>query len=898
MSARRADLLAIAFFFILAVLAVGPGLLPGRTPLPLDILGLFEPWRGEWPSAVNPEVGDAVLQFSSRVFMAQALKAGHYPLWDPTIMAGHPLAGDTHSSPFYPPLVLLSLLLPPLGALAAQVLLQTWLAGVWMYVWLRQLRPGRFAAAVAGVSYLLAGYLQVWRLLAPFPGTLCWLPAIPAAWEHAQRTGSRVAVALGALALALAITAGQVQFVAYGLLVLGVYGLGRLAMLPPAERRRGAAAGAAILGLGLVLAGVHILPAYELALETVRRPFTVDALVQTGVPLRQLVTALAPWFLGDPRRGDYRGAQNATEMMLYIGVLPMALVILAVYVRRDRLALLFSLLALLVAAFALATPVAWLQAGTPWLQRFGLMRWLGIWPLVTAPLVALVLAAAQEDAVSSRRLRQAMVGVSLALAAALILAAWRDPLGRPTVLLALGWLAGSALVVVVWSLRPGELWRRALVLAVVTADLATFARGYTPSAPARSFFPPLPPLDRLVAERRHEPFRVVEFQGDTIALGPSVAPSLGLDEIGGYTSSGRESYRRFLAALSAPPGNDFLRSNPNMVALGGADPRLLRLLNVRYVLSATGLPPFERSLDPASACRHTRVLQPGEAVGTTVIPWVDGLNRIDVAVASGGPVAVHLVDERDPTRHLAYAELAPGDSVVRTMYFEPVRHSAGRPFRAYTDLPAASAGSPPEMCLEDDALAVGLGATQAPYPLAFQANGLRVYQAPAPFGRAWVVSDVQFASSQSDALHRLVESAVDPALTVIVDGYQAVSERRAHLAGSVATVGGPAAVRADVVDEGPNVRRVRLSQPARGWLVLSEAWAPGWRATVDGRPAPVLRAYGGLQAVPLEAEAHQVLLRYRPTSVSFGAVLTLLGLAVVGGLLIRPHQLVTAGIFK
>ena len=76
-----------------------PGLLPGRTPLPLDVLGLFEPWRIEWPTAANPTVGDAVLQFSSRVYMAQTLKGGHFPLWSPSIMAGHPQVGDTHSSP-------------------------------------------------------------------------------------------------------------------------------------------------------------------------------------------------------------------------------------------------------------------------------------------------------------------------------------------------------------------------------------------------------------------------------------------------------------------------------------------------------------------------------------------------------------------------------------------------------------------------------------------------------------------------------------------------------------------------------------------------------------------------------------------------------------------------------
>ena len=46
-------------------------------------------------------------------------------------------------------------------------------------------------------------------------------------------------------------------------------------------------------------------------------------------------------------------------------------------------------------------------------------------------------------------------------------------------------------------------------------------------------------------------------------------------------------------------------------------------------------------------------------------------------------------------------------------------------------------------------------------------------------------------------------------------------------------------------------------------LFHSENWMPGWSATVDGKPAPVVRAFAALQAVPLPAGEHSVTLRYR-----------------------------------
>lgn len=36
-----------------------------------------------------------------------------------------------------------------------------------------------------------------------------------------------------------------------------------------------------------------------------------------------------------------------------------------------------------------------------------------------------------------------------------------------------------------------------------------------------------------------------------------------------------------------------------------------------------------------------------------------------------------------------------------------------------------------------------------------------------------------------------------------------------------------------------------------GWLVVTEAWHPDWRAYSDGAPVPVFKAFGGLMAVPL-----------------------------------------------
>src|SRR5205823_42251 len=76
---------------------------------------------------------------------------------------------------------------------------------------------------------------------------------------------------------------------------------------------------------------------------------------------------------------------------------------------------------------------------------------------------------------------------------------------------------------------------------------------------------------------------------------------------------------------------------------------------------------------------------------------------------------------------------------------------------------------------------------------------------------------------------------------------------------------------------------VRADRP--GVLVVSQAWFPGWRATVDGRSAPVVRADGLVLGVPVPAGSHRVVLRYVPPGFRAGVAVTLVtivGLATWG----------------
>jgi hypothetical protein len=130
------------------------------------------------------------------------------------------------------------------------------------------------------------------------------------------------------------------------------------------------------------------------------------------------------------------------------------------------------------------------------------------------------------------------------------------------------------------------------------------------------------------------------------------------------------------------------------------------------------------------------------------------------------------------------------------------------------------------------------------------------------FARAWVVYQARQVDDLA-GLEILSSPEWDPLAEVL-------------LAAPVgAGTGAPdAGSPADVVRYAPEEIVVRADLSGPGWLVLGEWYYPGWRAQVDGERGTVLRADYGLRAVPLEAGPHEVVLRFRPASVTMGGLIS------------------------
>jgi hypothetical protein len=167
--------------------------------------------------------------------------------------------------------------------------------------------------------------------------------------------------------------------------------------------------------------------------------------------------------------------------------------------------------------------------------------------------------------------------------------------------------------------------------------------------------------------------------------------------------------------------------------------------------------------------------------------------------------------------------------------------------------------------------------TVATIPGLFE-DPILVRRVPHPLPRTFVVGGVRVANGWKNALETVLDPAFDPSHEVLLP--EGVARREPPgFAGS-----------SRILEETADRIRIEAELSADGHVVLVDGHDPGWRATVDGEPAPVLRANVAFRAVAARAGRHVVEMVYRPPAALAGLVVSGLGLLLIVVLLLRPAR--------
>jgi len=154
---------------------------------------------------------------------------------------------------------------------------------------------------------------------------------------------------------------------------------------------------------------------------------------------------------------------------------------------------------------------------------------------------------------------------------------------------------------------------------------------------------------------------------------------------------------------------------------------------------------------------------------------------------------------------------------------------------------------------------------------------IHVFRVPDPLPRAYAVSGVRTPRGHEDIAEALF--GLDLRREIVVTEGAEPHPPSPSFSGACR-----------VVELRPNRIRLEVELNEAGYVVLVDAYDPGWQARIDDQPAAVLRANVAFRAVPTPAGRHVVEMRYRPATLPWGIGITALAIAGVAVSLL-PKQL-------
>jgi hypothetical protein len=148
--------------------------------------------------------------------------------------------------------------------------------------------------------------------------------------------------------------------------------------------------------------------------------------------------------------------------------------------------------------------------------------------------------------------------------------------------------------------------------------------------------------------------------------------------------------------------------------------------------------------------------------------------------------------------------------------------------------------------------------------------GYEIEDNPNALPRAWLVDNAVVIESKEERLKQMARGPFDPRRTVILE----------ELPNELPPVPSETPGRVKVLSRSPGEYVIEAENAADAYLVLSEAYYPGWSAEVDGRPVDVVPANHLIQAVRLPPGKHVVRFSYRSRFLIAGMAIAALAATV------------------
>lgn len=361
----RTAIFVILTFIAVSLLFFYP-LFKGKIPFPGDLLmGEYAPYNsysfmgyapGGYPNK-GQDFDVLRLLYPEKEFSVRMFKSFEFPLWNPYNFSGNPHLASLQSGSFYP-LNIIFFIFPYLAAWTIFILLQSILAGIFTFLFARELKLSMKSSFFSALVFAFSSYSVVWMEYGNMDHSIVWMPfAMWLTLKNLQKPTILKSIAIS-LALTFAILAGYIQTAFYvfvfifGFIIFNIFVIGKK------EKLKKLSIFCLIFISPILLSAVQLLPTIELFFQSARAPYSHSSFLNLLIPPFHIITLLVPDFFGNPATRNYWLSGTYIERVTYVGVIPLIFILYSFFKKQNSTFWFCVGSAILVLFLTFKTPVS------------------------------------------------------------------------------------------------------------------------------------------------------------------------------------------------------------------------------------------------------------------------------------------------------------------------------------------------------------------------------------------------------------------------------------------------------------------------------------------------------------------------------------------------------------
>ncbi|OGS33981.1 MAG: hypothetical protein A2474_06355 [Elusimicrobia bacterium RIFOXYC2_FULL_34_12] len=305
-----------------------------------DLTYLFHPWK---------------------IAITESLLKGNMPLWNPYSYSGMPLTANFQTAVFYP-FSIIFYIFGFIKGLKLFIILHTALGSLFIFLYFRSKKYKTISSFTAGIIFAFGGYLITKTEFLSLFGTVIWLPLILMLFSSTN-------IFIGSLVFSFIIFAGYPPLILFILILL----------LIDAFLERKIKKLFLIIFFGTLISSIQLIPSIELIFNSVRKSgLNISDTSIWSANYFDIIALISPIFLKIEKSGLFTGEKYFWLKSYWLGftaVLSAIFGFLLLITKKNKKALIYSILFLLAIFFALGTKTPIYEISHKYIPGINLIRY-------------------------------------------------------------------------------------------------------------------------------------------------------------------------------------------------------------------------------------------------------------------------------------------------------------------------------------------------------------------------------------------------------------------------------------------------------------------------------------------------------------------------------------------